>query len=117
MIYIEEYNVHAMSRPREIEYIVTDTGCWVCISHALDKDGYPKIKRNKTCLRLHRYIYTINYGDIPSELMVMHLCDNPSCINPEHLSLGTSKNNNRYRWDNGRGRMNRDDKGKFTGSF
>lgn len=78
---------------KNIEYYINDNNCWICISHATDKDGYPKIRRNNKYLRLSRYIYKQKYGFIDNSKFVMHECDNPSCINPKHLKLGTHQEN------------------------
>ena len=67
--------------------------CWICFSHCKDKDGYPKIKRNNKTLRMSRYIYEMLIGNLGDNLLVMHTCDNPECINPKHFILGTQKEN------------------------
>ena len=41
----------------------------------------------------HRVAYLVFKGEIPSGLEVMHSCDNPKCINPDHLKLGTHQEN------------------------
>jgi hypothetical protein len=82
------------SNYRPIEYVVNEKGCHIGISHTHDKDGYMKIQRNKKCWHAHRWVYTQTYGDIPKGMVVMHSCDEPSCININHLSLGTIKDNN-----------------------
>lgn len=45
------------------------------------------------CHDTHRIAYTEFVGDIPDSMIVMHSCDNPPCFNPEHLYLGTQKDN------------------------
>ncbi|WP_165365573.1 HNH endonuclease [Bacillus albus] len=42
---------------------------------------------------MSRFIYKECFGEIPDDLMVRHKCDNPKCINPEHLELGTQQDN------------------------
>lgn len=59
----------------------------------VDRDGYRRLILNKQRVRAHRYIWMLFYGEIPDGMVVMHACDNPPCINPFHLKLGTNKDN------------------------
>jgi hypothetical protein len=55
--------------------------------------GYGIIRINGTWKRAHRVVYELAHGEIGNDLVIMHSCDNPSCIKLDHLSLGTQKNN------------------------
>ncbi|HDZ25327.1 MAG TPA: HNH endonuclease [Candidatus Aminicenantes bacterium] len=66
--------------------------CWECTSHARSR-GYPTIDRNGRHVGISRYIWEKHFGSIPKKLLVLHKCDSPACINPEHLFLGTHKDN------------------------
>lgn len=82
---------------KPVIYKVNDYGCWICTSHFHNKNGYyPFQYQNKKTL-LHRLTYCLhNNLDIhtfPTETVCRHKCDNPSCINPEHIELGTQVEN------------------------
>ena len=71
----------------------------------LDKDGYGRVGSGVggTHARTHRLSYIHFKGPIPNGMYVCHTCDTPSCVNPDHLFLGTALDNNRDRDYKGRG--------------
>ena len=68
--------------------------CWVWIG-LKDRDGYGLLDTRSN--RAHRISWEIHKGRIPSGLQVLHKCDNPSCVRPSHLYVGTHADNMRDR--------------------
>ncbi len=71
------------------------TGCHEVLSGFFNQDGHAKawINGEQKAMYLHRYYYELHKGKIPEGFIVRHTCDNPRCINPEHLILGTHQDN------------------------
>lgn len=67
--------------------------CWNWLGR-LDNGGYGRFCiGNGKWHKAHRISYTLFKGDIPDGLVVRHLCNNTKCVNPEHLEIGTHKQN------------------------
>lgn len=70
-----------------------NSGCWLWMG-VLDKDGYGHFGRGNGRPRIaHRLSYFLFVGEIPASLYVLHKCDVPCCVNPQHLFLGTAASN------------------------
>jgi hypothetical protein len=74
------------------ERTIMTEDCWLW-SGAKDGGGYGMISIGGRMFKTHRLVWEIANGTIPKGLQVCHSCDNPSCCNPDHLFLGTHRDN------------------------
>lgn len=77
--------------------------CWNWIG-AKQYSGYGRFWTGQKLTGAHQYSYELHKGRQPCGFLVMHKCDNTSCVNPDHLNLGTYSDNNRDRSSKGRNR-------------
>lgn len=78
---------------------IIENGCWEW-QGLRNKNNYGQVGHTSA----HRFSYEFYKSKIPKGICVCHTCDNPPCVNPNHLWLGTRKDNNDDRDKKGRGR-------------
>lgn len=67
--------------------------CWVWQAGIKPHNGYGAFSLNGREMVAHRVAWLLCHGEIPDGLRVLHHCDNPPCVRPDHLFLGTQKDN------------------------
>lgn len=78
--------------------------CWVWTAAHNGRRGYGGVQADGRWKRASRVSWEMENGPIPDGLHVLHRCDNPPCVRPDHLFLGTQSDNNHDRDRKGRGR-------------
>lgn len=69
------------------------SGCWL-FAGAHDRDGYAIFSLRGRAIRAIRFVLWVRDGRrVPKNRVVLHKCDNPGCVNPDHLSVGTQRQN------------------------
>lgn len=84
--------------------VADDGDCWEWQS-TRNRNGYGKFWLDGRTDLAHRVSYRIAKGAIPQGMQIRHTCDNPPCVNPKHLLIGTGKQNARDALDRGRYRQ------------
>jgi len=71
----------------------TGASCWLWIG-SVNRDGYGTFgDYSGHVISTHKFSYQLFYGNVPDGLYVLHTCDTPNCVNPEHLYAGAQKQN------------------------
>lgn len=79
--------------PRFWPKVQKTTGCWIWTANKTRR-GYGLVGvASGRSMSAHRASWTLAYGPIPDGLCVLHRCDNPSCVRPDHLFLGSNADN------------------------
>lgn len=76
----------------------TKQGDCLIWTKAKGANGYGYIRNDRKIIAVHKAVAEIKYGQIPNGHVVMHSCDNRACINPDHLLIGTQKDNLHDMW-------------------
>lgn len=80
--------------------VVKTDGCWEWTG--AKSVGYGRVRLDGRTQWAHRISYVIAHGPIPDGLILLHSCDNPSCVNPDHLRPGTNRDNSQDALQKGR---------------
>lgn len=89
--------------------IIDKNGCWI-FGGFITNYGYGRVRNNGFKYLTHRLSWEERFGSIPEDMLVCHKCDVPSCVNPDHLFLGTPKTNHQDAIN--KGRINPSKRGK-----
>lgn len=78
---------------RHVDVILQDDSCWLWLGTRNRRSGYGRFRLNGRLLAAHRVAWEFEFDPIPDGMNVLHRCDNPPCVRPSHLFLGTQQDN------------------------
>lgn len=112
MRHVNESGIEMLKRWAHVGHI---NDCWQYKGRTFVKSGngactYGQVKYNGKTMRAHRVAWELCIGAIPAGNYICHACDNPLCLNPWHLFVGTAMDNNRDKMQKGRHRAAKGEK-------
>lgn len=84
-----------MTRTKPITFEVNENGCYICTSHNPNGNGYPGGKKriNGELIHIGKWLYEQKHGITPKGMVLRHLCNEKMCINLDHLTVSTQREN------------------------
>lgn len=98
---MKSYSLAPSDLKRFLAKFSQTSSCWLWRGAVLPF-GHGRFRLNGRVALAHRVAYSLYVGDIPEDKFVLHKCDVPQCINPDHLFLGTKKDNTQDMLSKGR---------------